>query len=91
MPELPDLVHIESKLRQALVGRRITRARTGDPLCLRLMVRAPFPAALVGHQVRTVERRGHFICLELDQDLLIAAPDDARKRADERFVSAERR
>jgi formamidopyrimidine-DNA glycosylase len=71
MPELPDLVHIEAKLREAVAGHRIVAARTGDPLVLRIMVRAPFPGALVGRTVRQVQRRGHFICLALDEDLLI--------------------
>jgi formamidopyrimidine-DNA glycosylase len=71
MPELPDLVHIEAKLREALVGHRIAGARTGDPLTLRIMVRDPFPGALVGRTVGAVVRRGQFICLELDADLLI--------------------
>jgi formamidopyrimidine-DNA glycosylase len=72
VPELPDLVHIEGKLRAALTGRTITGARTGDPLVLRIMVRDPFPGVLVGRTIREVVRRGHFICLELDQDLTIA-------------------
>jgi formamidopyrimidine-DNA glycosylase len=72
VPELPDLVHIEGKLRAALRGRVITGARTGDPLVLRVMVQDPFPGVLVGRTVREVTRRGHFICLELDRDLLIA-------------------
>lgn len=72
MPELPDLVHIEAKLRPALVGRRIDAARTGDPLVLRIMVRDPFPGVLVGRQVEEVVRRGHFVCIGLDQGYLIA-------------------
>lgn len=72
MPELPDLVHIEAKLREALVGHRIVGARTGDPLTLRIMVREPFPGLLVGRTVEEVVRRGHFICLGLDGQLLIA-------------------
>jgi formamidopyrimidine-DNA glycosylase len=72
VPELPDLVHIEAKLREALVGRRIVAARTGDPLVLRIMVREPFPEVLVGRQVQEVVRRGHFICIGLDGELLIA-------------------
>jgi len=72
MPELPDLVHIEAKLRAALVEHRIVGARTGDPLTLRIMVREPFPGLLVGRTVEEVVRRGHFICIGLDQDLLIA-------------------
>jgi formamidopyrimidine-DNA glycosylase len=72
MPELPDLVHIEAKLQPALIGHRIAGARTGDPLTLRIMVRDPFPAVLVGRTVHAVLRRGQFICLELDQELSIA-------------------
>lgn len=72
MPELPDLVHIEAKLKEALVGHRIVAARTGDPLVLRIMVRDPFPALLVGRTVAEVVRRGHFICLGLDGELLLA-------------------
>ena len=90
MPELPDLVHIEAKLREAVVGRVIGAARTGDPLVLRIMVRDPFPQVLVGRTVREVVRRGHFMCFGLDDDLMIAvnlmlagrfslvAPSDAR-------------
>ncbi len=72
MPELPDLVHVESKLRPALVGRTILRARTGDPLVLRVMVREPFPEVLVGKSIRSIERRGHFMIFALDGDLTIA-------------------
>ena len=51
MPELPDLVHVEDVLREALVGKTISAARTGDPrdpTVLRIMVREPFPALLPG-------------------------------------------
>jgi formamidopyrimidine-DNA glycosylase len=72
VPELPDLVHVEGKLRAALAGRMVTSARTGDPLVLRVMVRDPFPGVLVGRTVQAVVRRGHFMCVELDQHLLIA-------------------
>lgn len=74
MPELPDLVHVEAKLRPALLGRRIVAARTGDPTVLRLMVRAPFPDLLVGRVIQAITRRGHFMCFDLDgtPPLLIA-------------------
>jgi formamidopyrimidine-DNA glycosylase len=72
VPELPDLVHIEAKLQAAITGKKIVAARTGDPLVLRVMVREPFPALLVGRAVRRVIRRGHFMCFELGDDLLIA-------------------
>jgi formamidopyrimidine-DNA glycosylase len=61
MPELPDLVHVEEVLREAIAGKTITGARTGDPTVLRLMVAEPFPALLIGRRVETVERRGHFM------------------------------
>jgi formamidopyrimidine-DNA glycosylase len=72
MPELPDLVHVERKLREALVGRRILGARTGDPTVLRIMVETPFPEVLVGRRFDRIERRGHFVCFFLHGDLLLA-------------------
>jgi formamidopyrimidine-DNA glycosylase len=93
MPELPDLVHVESKLRQALLGRVVESARTGDPTVLRLMVQAPFPGVLLGRRFQQVERRGHFICLHFDEGLsvaincmlagrfVLAAPDDKSPRS----------
>jgi formamidopyrimidine-DNA glycosylase len=71
MPELPDLVHVEDKLRAAIAGRRIGGARTGDPTVLRLMTPEPFPALLVGRRLETIERRGQFMRFGLDGDLVI--------------------
>ena len=72
MPELPDLVHVEGKLREALIGRQVQAARTGDPTVLRLMLPDTLPALLVGRRFLTVDRRGHFICLGFDQNLSVA-------------------
>ena len=72
MPELPDLVHVEKKLREALIGRQVQGARTGDPTVLRLMVPEKFPDLLVGRRFASVDRRGHFTCLGLDGDLTLA-------------------
>jgi formamidopyrimidine-DNA glycosylase len=72
MPELPDLVHVERKLREALVGKRITGARTGDPTVLRLLVTAPFPDVLVGRRFESIDRRGHFTLFTLDAGLTLA-------------------
>jgi len=71
MPELPDLVHVEEVLRQAIAGKTITGARTGDPTVLRLMVAEPFPALLLGRRVETVERRGHFMRFGISGGLAI--------------------
>ena len=72
MPELPDLVHVAAELSRALPGRTITEARTGDPTVLRIMVSGQFPQVLLGRNFQTVERRGHFICLGLSGDLVLA-------------------
>jgi formamidopyrimidine-DNA glycosylase len=72
MPELPDLVHVERKLREALVGKRIVAARTGDPTVLRIMVSASFPEVLVGRPFRAIDRRGHFIVFSLDDEVSVA-------------------
>ena len=72
MPELPDLVHVEKKLREALIGRQVQGARTGDPTVLRLMVTDKFPDLLVGRRFASVDRRGHFTCLGLDGGLTLA-------------------
>jgi len=71
MPELPDLVHVEAGLRAALLGKRITAARTGDPTVLRIMVSEPFPAVLVGRTLESIDRRGHFMRFRLDADLVV--------------------
>jgi formamidopyrimidine-DNA glycosylase len=72
VPELPDLVHVETKLRAALIGRQIQSARTGDPTVLRLMVTDKFPDVLVGRKFASVDRRGHVTCLGLDGNLTLA-------------------
>jgi len=69
MPELPDLVRVESELRRAVLGRRIVGARTGDPLVLRVMVAEPFPALLIGRRLEDIVRRGHFMRFGLQGDL----------------------
>jgi formamidopyrimidine-DNA glycosylase len=71
VPELPDLVHVEEVLARAVVGKRVAAARTGDPLVLRVMVRAPFPEVLVGRRLEAVGRRGHFLRFALEGGLVV--------------------
>ena len=71
VPELPDLVHVEDVLARVLVGRRVVAVRTGDPLVLRVMVRAPFPGVLVGRRVEEVRRRGHFMRFAFEGGLVV--------------------
>ncbi len=71
MPELPDLAHVEAKLRPALTGRVITDARTGDPTVLRLMIDQPLADALRGRRITSVDRRGHFMRFGIEGDRVI--------------------
>jgi len=71
MPELPDLAHIEAKLRPALVGQEIADARTGDPTVLRIMIDEPLGAALRGRHITSVDRRGHFMRFGIEGDRVI--------------------
>jgi formamidopyrimidine-DNA glycosylase len=66
MPELPDLAHVEAKLQEAIAGRRVTAARTGDPTVLRMMVPEALAAAVTGRRLERVERRGHFLRFQLE-------------------------
>ncbi len=71
VPELPDLAHIEAKLRPALVGQEIADARTGDPTVLRIMIDEPLGAALRGRHITSVDRRGHFMRFGIEGDRVI--------------------
>lgn len=72
MPELPDLVHVERKLRKAVLGWTIRSARVGDPTVLRIMVPDAFPGLLTGRVLSAIERRGHFMVLGFDPPLTLA-------------------
>jgi formamidopyrimidine-DNA glycosylase len=72
VPELPDLVHVERKLREAVEGWKIAAARVGDPTVLRVMVADAFPALLEGRVVKRIERRGHFMLFHLEPALALA-------------------
>jgi formamidopyrimidine-DNA glycosylase len=61
MPELPDLVHVQSVLSGSVCGQTVLGARVGDPVVLRLMVPAPFPGLLVGQTIQSITRKGQFL------------------------------
>jgi formamidopyrimidine-DNA glycosylase len=71
VPELPDLVRVESVLRRVLTGRTVEGAQVGDPTVLRVTVRDPFPACLVAHRVLSVDRRGQFMRFGFSGDLAL--------------------
>jgi formamidopyrimidine-DNA glycosylase len=73
VPELPEVETVVRDLRPQLSGRRITSVQlTRDPAIRGRLVRYPsarqFVQRLTGRTIRTVERRGKYIVMPLDQD-----------------------
>ena len=52
MPELPDLIYVEGRLREALRGQAITAARLTEPIVLRCLVKGDL-SLLVGTRSTT--------------------------------------
>jgi len=73
MPELPEVETVVRDLRSQLSGRRITSVQlTRDPAIRGRLIRYPsarqFVQRLKGRTIRTVERRGKYIVMPLDND-----------------------
>jgi len=62
MPELPDLLYVQSRLRAALVGRHVAAERVREPIVLRYTVRGNL-SLLLGRPLEDVTRKSHFLCL----------------------------
>jgi formamidopyrimidine-DNA glycosylase len=95
MPELPEVEYVARQLRDALVGRTITRAEVQWPRAVATPDAAEFAARIVGHHVERIGRRGKYLLIGLDGgetlvvhrrmtgNLILAAPD-----ADVRYARA---
>lgn len=70
MPELPEVETVVRDLRGPLVGRRLLAVRAGRK-ALRRPWSASWKRAIVGRGVRSVERRGKWILLDLDGAFLL--------------------
>jgi formamidopyrimidine-DNA glycosylase len=73
MPELPEVETVVRDLRPQLSGRKIQSVHlTRDPLIRGRLIRYPssrqFVQRLKGRTIRTVERRGKYIVLPLDEN-----------------------
>ena len=73
MPELPEVETVVRDLRPQLSGRTIASVQlTRDPLIRGRLIRYPsattFVRRLHGRTIRSVERRGKYIVMPLDQD-----------------------
>ncbi len=71
MPELPEVETIVADLRPHLVGRTIVRAELPFPTIVRHPEPEEFVDAIAGMRINAVRRRGKFILMDLDNDLLL--------------------
>lgn len=72
MPELPDLLHVVGKLRETLLGRRVTGSRLREPVILRCMLPGDL-SLLTGRTLVSIERRLHFLAFRFgDMDLVVS-------------------
>ena len=90
MPELPDLLYIQARLREALVGRRVVAERLREPIVMRFAVRGNL-SLLLGRRLDDVIRHAHFLVFRFeDLDLAVnpmlagrfrlTAPDEKEER-----------
>src|SRR5436190_5594607 len=71
MPELPDLLYIQARLREALLGRRVVAERVRQPVVMRFAVRGNL-SLLLGRTLDDVIRHAHFLVFRFeDLDLAV--------------------
>lgn len=76
MPELPEVETIRRDLEPRLTGRRITGVRiapdSGKPVpVLKGIGEAAFREGVVGARIAAIERRGKYLALRLDSELML--------------------
>ncbi len=65
MPELPDLLYVVSKLREALIGQHVTGERVKEPVVLRYTVRGNL-SLLQGRPLVDLFRKSHFLVFRFE-------------------------
>src|SRR5919106_2187864 len=65
MPELPDLLHIQARLRERLLGRTVSTERVRDPVVLRFAVRGNL-SLLLGRPLIDLIRHAHFLVFRFE-------------------------
>ncbi len=65
MPELPDLLHVVTKLQQALVGHHVTGERVKEPVVLRFTVHGNL-SLLLGRTLNQIFRKSHFVVFRFE-------------------------
>jgi formamidopyrimidine-DNA glycosylase len=72
VPELPDLTVVAEAFHAALAGRPVSSATAPGPLAVR---GTPAElAALVGQRVTSIRRRGKYLVVSLDRDVIVVNP-----------------
>jgi formamidopyrimidine-DNA glycosylase len=71
MPELPDLLYIQARLRETLLGRRVVGERLREPIVMRFTVRGNL-SLLLGRRLDDIIRHAHFLVFRFeDLDLAV--------------------
>jgi formamidopyrimidine-DNA glycosylase len=65
VPELPDLLHIRSKLHESLGGWQVAAERVREPVVLRFAVRGNL-SLLLGRPLHQVLRKSHFLVFRFE-------------------------
>ena len=65
MPELPELLHIVSTLREELLGRHVTAERVREPVVVRFAVRGNL-SLLLGRPLLNISRRSHYLLFRFE-------------------------
>jgi len=65
MPELPDLLYVQSRLRERLLGRHVTTERVRETVVLRFTVRGNL-SLLLGRPLEDAFRRSHFLVFRFE-------------------------
>jgi formamidopyrimidine-DNA glycosylase len=73
MPELPDLLHVLARLREALLGRRVTAERLREPVVLRCLVQGNL-SLLLGRSLGDLQRHAHFLVFRFEGLDLAVSP-----------------
>ena len=71
MPELPEVETIRRGLAELITGRRIEAVDIHLPRMVKLSSPADFIAMITGRTIRSVDRRGKYLLIWLDSDMVL--------------------
>jgi formamidopyrimidine-DNA glycosylase len=71
VPELPDLVYLERRLAERVIGRTVAAVTVWEPVVLRMLVPGSFGENLRGRRIDAVRRHGPFLVFALTGRVLV--------------------